>query len=251
MEEILKAMEARLERLEKETLRLKSAQEVQNLISKFCYMCEAHLWEERWKCLAQKTQGVTVEIGNRGVFEGIESCYETMVTHELNFEKAHAIAVRQLYPNMTFEAQHTGMLESHVLGTPVIIVAEDCQTARGQWMSCMIVGKSRGGAPESSYVWWKIAADFVIEEERWKIWHLRMDPMLMGDLNFAEKMAELPYQKPGSEWVNTHVTVDGATWPVPDKPITQMYYSYRVNTTPQYYPVPPEPCKTFDEIDNW
>lgn len=250
-EERLKALEARIETVEKENRRLKSIQEVQNLVSKMCYMQEAHMWEERYYCLAQKTPGVTVEIGARGVFEGFEHCRETMITHEMNFVNQHAAAVRKAYPDKEFEKEYTGMLESQLVGTPVIVVAGDGETARGQWMSMMIGAKARDGKPMSSFVWWKIAADFVREDGEWKVWHLRMDPMAMDSLKFAETMGEMPYQKPGSEWVNNHAAAGAASWPAPDKTITNMYYSYRVDTTPQYYPAPPEPYKTFDEIENW
>lgn len=250
-EERIVAIEARLEALEKENKRLTAISEVQNLISRMCYMQEAHMWEQRWQCLAKKTPGTSVEIGARGVFEGYEHCYATMVTHETNFIKQHADGLKATYPDKEFEKDYTGMIESSLVGTPVIVVADDGLTARGQWMSLMMAAKSRGEKPMSSGIWWKIAADFVQEDGQWKVWHLRMDPMLMLDFDFAEKMGEMPYQKPGSEFVNHHHAAGTKDWPMPDKPITQMYYSYRVDTTPQYYPAPPEPYKTFDDIENW
>lgn len=245
------SIEQRLEALELDNRRLHAVQDVQNLMSKMSYMQESGLFEERYHCLAQKTPGVTVEIGARGVFEGYEHCYHTMVTHEMNFVNAHADGIKNAYPDREFPTPHTGMLESTVMGTPVIEVAGDCQTARGQWMACMIMAKSRGEEPESAFIWWKYAADFVVEDGQWKVWHLRMDPMTMGDLSFAVDSLKFPEPvKPGT-YNNVHAANGVSSWPEPDKPVTKMYYTYRPWTTVENYPLPPEPYDTFDNVKDW
>ena len=248
-----RTIEERLEALELDNRRLHAVQEVQNLISKMCYFQESGLFEDRYHCLASKTPGVSVECGARGVFKGYEHCHQTMVTHEMNFVNAHHEGVKNTYPDREFPTPHTGMLESTVLGTPVIEVAGDCKTARGQWMGFMIMAKSRGGAPESGFVWWKIAADFVQEDGQWKVWHLRMDPMTTGPFNdFAALSLNMPEpQQAGAQWKNQHSAGPEASWPHPDKPITKMYYTYRPWTTEENYPTPPEPYETFDEVTDW
>ena len=244
-------MEQRLEALELDNRRLHAIQDVQNLMSKMCYLQESGLFEDRYHCLAQKTPGVTVEIGARGVFEGYEHCYHTMVTHEMNFVNAHAAGIKTAYPDREFPTPHTGMLESTVMGTPVIEVAGDCKSVRGQWMACMIMAKSRGGEPESAFIWWKYAADFVQEDGQWKVWHLRMDPMTMGDLSFAVDSLRMPEpMKPGT-YQNQHAAKGVDSWPDPDQPITKMYYTYRPWTTVENYPTPPEPYETFDDVKDW
>ena len=148
-----RTIEERLEALELDNRRLHTVQAVQNLMSKMCYLQESGLFEDRYHCLAQKTPGVSVEIGARGVFEGYEHCYDTMVTHEMNFVNAHHEGVQKAYPDREYPTAHTGMLESTVMGTPVIEVAGDGKTARGQWMALMIMAKSRGDKPESAFIW--------------------------------------------------------------------------------------------------
>lgn len=253
MQEEMKNILDRLDALELENKRLHAIQDVTNVISKMAYFQECGAFEDRYHMLASKTPGVSVEIGARGVFEGYEHCYYTMVVHEENFVKAHAEGVRKAYPDREFETEHTGMLESSVIGTPVIEVAEDGETVRGQWMAMMIMAKSRGEVPESGFVWWKIAADFVQEDGQWKVWHLRMDPMTTGPFgDFAALSIHMPEpMKPNTEWKNQHVAGSDATWPHPDKPVTEMYYTYRPWTTAANYPTPPEPYRTFSEVKDW
>lgn len=253
MENKLAALEARIAALEADNKRLHAVQGITNVISKMAYFQECGAFVDRYHCLASKTPGVSVEIGARGVFEGYEHCYYTMVTHEENFVKAHAEGIRKTYPDRKIETEHTGMLESSVIGTPVIEVAGDGETARGLWMAMMIMAKSRGEEPESGFVWWKIAADFVQEDGEWKVWHLRMDPMTTGPFgDFAVGSLNMPEPvQPGTPWKNQHVAGSDAVWPNPDKPVTKMYYTYRPWTTASNYPTPPEPYETFSEVKDW
>lgn len=254
MTDKFEALEARLVALELENKRLHAIQDVTNVISKMAYFQEAGMFQQRYECLARRDD-TTVEIGCRGVFVGYESCRATMITHEENFVKAHSEGVRKTYPERVREMEndHSGMIESSVTGTPVIEVAADAKTARGQWMSMMLMAKSRGAEPESGFVWWKTAADFIFEDGRWWVWHLRMDPVITGQMfDFAANSVKMPEPvKPGSPWVNLHNAGASAEWPVPDMPVTEMYYTYRPWTTAKNYPTPPEPYETFDEVKNW
>jgi len=231
--------------------------EVQNLISKFFYLQEAGMFEERWDLLANKTPGVRVEAGVRGVFEGKKHAYETMVTHEKIFETSHAQAIRAEFPDLEFETPHTGMLETSVVGTPVIEVAGDCKTAKGIWMAIMMGAKARLGAngqPKPFIVWWKIAADFVVEDGQWKIWHLAQNPLFTGDFepDWVEQSKHMPpVPKPNATWKNVHKVEGVSAWPVPDRPTTEVYNPYRIDRTPKNFPAPPEPYETFDETTSY
>lgn len=59
------------------------------------------------------------------------------------------------------------------MSTPMVILADDGQTAKGMWYS---LGQESlaSGAGEASCRWYndRLAADFVKEDGEWKIWHL-------------------------------------------------------------------------------
>lgn len=70
------------------------------------------------------------------------------------------------------ELHGVGSLSPYTLTTPVIEIAADGQTAKGLWY---IVGAASDiGKNGSEAAWYrgKLAADFVLEDGAWKIWHL-------------------------------------------------------------------------------
>ena len=72
LEERVAILEENNKKLQFENERLHDHLRIQNLMSKYMYMTEAGMWEERLEYIAKKTPGVTVEQGARGVYEGIE-----------------------------------------------------------------------------------------------------------------------------------------------------------------------------------
>lgn len=59
------------------------------------------------------------------------------------------------------------------LGTPVIELADDLQTAKGIWYSQGSKADVEAAGPVSYWTWGVFAVDFVYEDEAWKIWHLQ------------------------------------------------------------------------------
>lgn len=59
------------------------------------------------------------------------------------------------------------------LGTPVIELAEDLQTAKGIWYSQGTKADVTSSGPVSYWTFGVFAVDFIYEDEAWKIWHLQ------------------------------------------------------------------------------
>ena len=246
-------LEEKIERLLLLAEKNDAARQVQNLASKLCYYQEVGAWEKRWDLLADKTPGVTVEIAARGVFEGKKNAYETLVTHEKIFETSHAEAIRAEFPELEFETIHTGMLETSILGTPIIEVADDLKTAKGTWMAVMAMAKARKGEygqPHAGWVWWRYSIDFVKEDQVWKIWHLVANPVFIA--NYTEDWVETSKHLPpvpktyDEEWQSSHEVKGVSQWPQPDRGTTPIYNPYRLDRTPRLYPDLPEPYETFE-----
>ena len=66
-----------------------------------------------------------------------------------------------------------GFMECHAVSTPYVELAGDGRSARGLWYS---IGQETypgpDGKPQALWVNDKIAADFLLEEDGWKIWRL-------------------------------------------------------------------------------
>ncbi|CZR55559.1 uncharacterized protein PAC_05447 [Phialocephala subalpina] len=221
---------------------------IQNLVSRMAYLWEAGLYEERLEYVAKKTEGVTIEIGGRGVYEGYEGAKRCLVDIERSFEKSHAAGMRRLFPAVKFGSDHAGLFESEVMGTPVIEVAGDGKTAKGVWTTLQAGGKTHehDPKPQSSWIWWRLAIDFVKEDGQWKVWHLLKNPFFFCPSNgdWVELSQTLPpVPKPG-----TQKGIPGHN-STPDRATTKLYDPYRINREPRLWPEPPRPYETFDPKD--
>lgn len=245
------ALETKNQGLEHENERLQDINKLQNLMSKEAYLFEAHLHEERLKLVAQKTPGVTIEWGLRGVFEGFEGARRTMIEIEQSFERSHGAGMRKAFPDVDFSSDTAGMLETQLVGTPVIEVAADGKTARGVWVSLMAIGKTHeeDPKPKAQWLWWKSAVDFVKEDGEWKIWHYLKNPLFLApyDKDWVENSLSLPpVPAPG-----TSKGLPGSHGGNPNRPPTRLYDPYRITREPKYEPRPPEPYEKFDEKDSY
>jgi len=63
----------------------------------------------------------------------------------------------------------------HTITTPVVEIAEDRQTAKGIWYTPGIVGEYKeDGTNSSQWMWEKYGVDFVRENGKWKVWHMKV-----------------------------------------------------------------------------
>jgi hypothetical protein len=252
-EESIGEMRNRIKRLEETIERLQRIEDVnkiQNIIGVMSFLYEAGMYEERMKYIAQKTPGVTVEIGLRGVFEGYEGARRALIEVERIFERSHAAGMKKAFPDVKFPSDHAGLLETELLGAPVIEIAGDGKTAKAMWMSLMAAGKTHeeDEKPIAMWVWWKSAADFVKEDGEWKIWHYLRNPLFLAPYNkdWVENSLNLPpIPVPGtSKGIPNH----GGD---PDRASTKLYDSYRITREPRLIPKPPEPYETFEDAEKY
>ena len=78
---------------------------------------------------------------------------------------------------MTYE-RIRGVMNISTLDTEVIEVAEDRKTARGMWFSPGIETYGKSARFEEFvgrgfWAWYKVYADFILEEGEWRLWHLQ------------------------------------------------------------------------------
>ncbi|MFK0154713.1 nuclear transport factor 2 family protein [Streptomyces sp. NPDC090493] len=203
--------------------RLRAVQEVKNLMARYAYYHVANQHGATLELCALDTPGVRHELPF-GIYEG----------------KA---GLERLYLGLLAPADREpeGKLHLHTMTTPVIEVAGDLQTAKGIWISPGVATDRRGGEKfQAAWRCVKYGADFVQEEGRWKIWHLRMYGI------FAT-----PFDK---SWVDSAVK-PGETRPAPpqlpeefqpDRPGHE-FWQYRTDAIIPNEPVPPRPYETFDE----
>lgn len=147
----------RLEKLERQSQRNSDYIEIANLHGRYNHLIMNHQWEKVVdEMFAKKTPGVTSEIVESGVFNGIEGARRVFVE-----------MLGKLY-------NYKGNLAVHELTTPVIEIAKDGKTAKGMWYT---IGPNTFFDPvKGTVAIWQVIKyyhDFVKENGKWKFLHYR------------------------------------------------------------------------------
>ena len=157
--ETMNDMEERLEKLEREIGRLRAREEICNLMAHYEVMHNQKNMRLHPMDFAMDTPDVSVQIADSDPCVGPD-------------------AVRRLfcstYDDMD-EEEYRGVMLVHYLTTPFLEVAGDGKTARGVWWSPGIetVKRTPGARAESVWCFGAYANDFILENGKWKIWHMR------------------------------------------------------------------------------
>jgi len=208
--------------VEQRLARIEAVHEIQNVMGRYSYWHTANMHRECLDLFALKTPGVRAEM-MWGVYEGAES-------------------LDRLYPGFHHwtDGDAKGKMHMHALTTPVIEVAADLRTAKGVWISpghetmSFIEGP---GDPEAAWAWCKYGCDFVVEDGRWKIWHLHVYGIFMA-----------PYHQSWVEAPNDHDAPPMPEEYAPDRPATT-HWMYATDRIYVNEPAPPEPFASFAERD--
>lgn len=219
--------------------RIEAVAAVTQLFSRFHHLCAAGEYDKAADLLAQTTPGLSVELADWGVYEGLDHAADALIGSLRRMATVHSAGLRQSRPDLDRGHERAGLLLETALMTPVIHAADDGVTARGLWMG---LGAQSGfnpgaGTVEASWVWAQHAVDFVLEDGEWKILHYRVAPRF-----------RCPYSE---SWVVA--AARGPQKPPPglappaDGPSTGEATEYSSGLLVPYDPVPPAPYRTFAE----
>ena len=228
--------------LEQKVQRSLDIQEVQNVASMHEYYHNA--WahgDEIRNIWAQKTPGVTWT-NNTDKYIGMAS-------------------LKKFYVDNAKTLPTVGVLAYHMLTTPVIEIAGDGKTAKAVWMSFGEVSGPMGGKGAAAWTQEKYGMDFVKEDGKWKIWHLRtyVDFYSPTDKTWLEPMGNMnappPPATPPKEGGKLEAGVKeepGANFQMvtPDEK-GNFYEGYTMKRVPKLEPKPPEPYCTFSETTSY
>ena len=157
----LEALEEENKRLRLEVERAQAVNEIQRLIGHYYnnhvmgtsdeYMTMSTSWQ-----LFADRPDTTYEVADYGYFVGFDNVKAFLAPVAHHAETEHD-------PDQPYK---TAMME-HWLTTPMIVVADDGQTARGVW-------HAPGSETAGEMCQWalgRVACDFIKESGEWKIWH--------------------------------------------------------------------------------
>jgi hypothetical protein len=133
---------------------LEAYQEIQNLMGRTMAAFNFRQAGRILQNFALDRPDVWLEYADEGVFEGPD-------------------AVKTIVNEMVGAEPKPGEMLDLQLTTPMVEVAGDLQTAQAVWW-CPGAGAilHEGQDPEAIWAWGMLAADFILQNDEWKIWHL-------------------------------------------------------------------------------
>jgi hypothetical protein len=219
--------------------RIKAVHEIHNLIGRHAFFSAAGHYDDLIGTFARHTSGVSVELADRGVYEGLEGARAALVGPLLEMARRNGEGIRAAYPELDVKDDRAGMLLESAFTTPVVQVAEDGGSARGVWMvlAAQTCFSPAAGRPESGWAWGHYAVDFVHEKDGvWRILRLRVVPRFRTAF--------------GSSWVESASRRQPPP-PLPttsDRPPTAALNDYSADRVATYDPRPPEPYRTLGDL---
>lgn len=220
------------EELRKGYEKLNAIHECQNLISKYCYYQAASQQEETVALFATLPDTSIERMG--GVYigsEGIRRCFIEERPDRRNKDDERLI----------------GYMHVETTSTPVLEVAKDGKTCRGAWICPGIETTNKRGDVNGYWNWYKFASDFILEEGKWKIWHMHLYKVFMSpyDTCWTEVKPLIPgVMTPEME----KILPPGFKPPNPDKPATTFFGYTPESIYPDDQPRLPEPYRDFSDV---
>ncbi len=180
---------------------------------------------------------------NEGYWKGadaVKGYYDAI--YRVDDEKA--AMMRDMFPNflgdLSDEEIHgVGTFVIRPISSVIIKIADDRQTAKAIWLIQGMDSDITTSGPMSSWLWAYYTADFVWEDEEWRIWHLQY-------LEDVHHYCGQDWSKPQEEHVEEGFETAVFEKPVPNVP---MKVRERYSPTRPYTPAPrlPEDYRTFSE----
>lgn len=140
--------------LEQRVLRNESYREIQNVMGRYVFYRMYGMMEETTALFSKRTDTL-IEMP-WGVYNGGDAAARCFIAdHQDSLE------------------EHIGAMTIHDVCTPVIEIAEDCQTAKAVWLSPGLATAHGPQGKKGLWAWLRYGCDFICEDGQWRIWHMR------------------------------------------------------------------------------
>ena len=222
---------------EEQILRIWDVEDVKSLMNKRVFLQTADLREEELRTMwvQEPEHQKTASYGsNWGYYVGMDEIRKYYVD-------SHAAALEEQKKTNGAAEVNMGNMYAHPLTTGLVELAEDGKTAKGLWYS--IGNEAMAQADGTAHVQWmlgKVAADFIREEDGWKIWHIVISTDV--DCQAGHDYGEYPVYEDWSADSTNQVRREFG------RPTIEMLtHDVTFNWWDNYPPMPPKDYKTFTD----
>lgn len=221
--------------------RWEARREIKNLMGIYTLEC----LNKREGTIVEKLYSIRDDISygtNDGYYTGREAVigYYDAVRALTRFKES---LIKDTFPKLTDtplkDLEGAGIFDDRPCSTPIIEVAGDGKTAKGIWYCMGSNADVTSGGVASYWTWGFYTADFILENDVWKFWHLNYE-------NDIETLCGQTWTKENTPYpeMETMKAIKDHSLPAPNVPIClrEKYTPRRKFTkTPRL----PEPYETF------
>lgn len=219
---------------------------VQNLMGQRAYYHVAGRNEKEFELYSKRPDICWRQ--NQGVMVGHDAIRAYYVDGNFSQQDESLRALQERYPEVEVKPDNRGMgsFVMHTLSTPVIVIADDGETAKGMWYTPGVALVTTPTGVDSIWIWERYAVDFIKEDGQWRFWHIFVmtDFMLPTGEKLTAKGAE----------GDVNVGNEGSFGPAvpPDWSIDEQQYEdwYPARST-HYNLEAPQPYRTFSETTSY
>lgn len=227
--------------------RARDVQEIQNLMTRRMYFHavgqnenELALWSKRPDVRWAQNQGCY--LGMKSIAAGYD------VINRKN-QQADIERLSKLNPAIRNDesSRFVGNTVVHTLVSPLIVVADDLQSAKATWYTPgVILTTNDGKTPLGFWIWERYGVDLVKEDGRWRFLHIQVNTDFMNPMG-----APLQLQGPDAAAMGVEGVQAGGPKPafaVPGPDIAKTTYrEFGATRVPSITPRQPEPYRTLSK----
>lgn len=227
--------------------RSRDVQEIQNLMARRMWFHSVGQNEDELALWSKKREVRWAQ--NQGCYVGMKSIALGYDTINRKNERAEIERLSKLNPKIVndWKSRFVGNTVLHTLNSPLIVVADDLQSAKALWYTPgAILTTTDGVKPVGFWIWERYGVDFVKEDGQWRFLNVQVNTDFMNPMG-----APLQPQGPdaaamGVEGVQANGPKPAFTVPPPD--ISKATYrEFGATRVPTLTPRLPVPYRTLSE----
>ena len=168
------ALEARLDQVEREAKKADDYRQITNAMMGHIHSYYNHTERKDLEDYWVQSRNDIVYAHNDRAYTGKQGVWEYYIDGTDANKKRYAGYAKNIYNVDTPEGAAAGYRVIHVLGSPYIEISADRKTAQGIWMSFSFMSNMDSeGKGNPSYVLQRFSGEFLREDDKWRLWHVR------------------------------------------------------------------------------
>lgn len=168
------ALEARLDKAEQDAAKADDYRQITNAMMGHVYSYYNHSERKDLGDYWVRSRDDIVYAHNDRAYTGRQGVWEYYIDGTDANKKRYADFAKSIYNIDTPAGAAAGYRVIHILGSPYIEIASDRKTAQGIWMSFSFMSSmGTDGKSNPSYVLQRFSGEFLREDDKWRLWHVR------------------------------------------------------------------------------